>query len=282
MSLKKTLKKGRGRIRPSPAALRRPEQLSTRKSCGPQGLYYDRYRLSAGEWFRYAAAGAGIAAAVSYVFYRSLPVFIMLSPFGLCYPLIKKADLKDQRLKQLNLEFKEGILILSSFLSAGYSVENAFSASIRELAVMYGASGMMVLEFSHMEGQIRMNRPVEQVLMEFGDRSGLDDVRNFAEVFAAAKGSGGELVSIINHTSGVIRDKIQIQEEIATMTAAKQFEQKIMNLIPFFLVLYVDVSSPGFFDMMYQTGAGRWIMTGCLAIYAAAYVLAGRILRIEV
>ena len=66
------------------------------------------------------------------------------------------------------------------------------------------------------------------------------------------------------------------------MTAAKQFEQKIMNLIPFFLVLYGDVSSPGFFDMMYQTGAGRGIMTGCLVLYAAAYALAGRILRIEV
>ena len=76
--------------------------------------------------------------------------------------------------------------------------------------------------------------------------------------------------------------KIQIQEEITTMTAAKQFEQKIMNLIPFFLVLYVDVSSPGFFDMMYQTSAGRGIMTGCLVLYAAAYGLAGRILRIEV
>lgn len=238
--------------------------------------------MSAGEWLQYAAAGAGFAAAVSYVFYRSLLVFIVLSPFGLCYPLIKKRNLKDQRLKKLNLEFKEGILILSSFLSAGYSVENAFSSSVRELVVMYGPSGMMALEFSHMEGQIRMNRPVEQVLMEFGDRSGLDDVRNFAEVFAAAKRSGGELVSIINHTSGVIRDKVQIQEEIATMTASKQFEQKIMNLIPFFLVLYIDVSSPGFFDMMYQSSAGRWIMTGCLGLYAAAYVMAGRILRIEV
>ena len=84
--------------------------------------------------------------AVSYVFYRSLPVFILLSPFGLCYPLIKKRDLKEQRLKKLNLEFKEGILILSSFLSAGYSVENAFSASVKELVVMYGPSGMMTLE----------------------------------------------------------------------------------------------------------------------------------------
>ena len=282
MSLRKRRRNEKVRMRSSQDALRKPERLSTRKNCGQQALCYDRYRLSAGEWFQYAAAGAGFAAAVSYVFYRSLPVFILLSPFGLCYPLIKKRDLKEQRLKNLNLEFKEGILILSSFLSAGYSVENAFSASVKELVAMYGPSGMMTLEFSHMEGQIRMNRPVEQVLRGFGDRSGLDDVRNFAEVFAAAKRSGGELVSIINHTSGVIRDKIQIQEEITTMTAAKQFEQKIMNLIPFFLVLYVDVSSPGFFDMMYQTSAGRGIMTGCLVLYAAAYALAGRILRIEV
>lgn len=253
-----------------------------RKSCGQQVLCYERYRLSAEEWIKYGLFGIGFAAAVAYVFYRSLLAFVVLSPLGLCYPLVKKRDLKEARLKRLNLEFKEGIVILSSFLSAGYSVENAFTASLRELVVMYGKDGLITMEFSYMEGQIRMNRPVEQVLMEFGDRSGLEDVRNFAEVFAAAKRSGGELVSIINHTSGVIRDKVQIQEEIAAMTAARQFEQKIMNLIPFFLVFYIDVSSPGFFDLMYQTAVGRGIMTGCLALCAAAYVLAGRILKIEV
>lgn len=127
-----------------------------------------------------------------------------------------------------------------------------------------------------------MNRSVEQVMMEFADRSGLDDVKNFAEVFAAAKRSGGELVSIISHTAGIIRDKVQIQEEIATMTASRQFEQKIMNLIPFMLVLYIDFTSPGFFKLMYETTAGRGIMTVCLVIYGVAYVLAKQILRIEV
>ena len=88
--------------------------------------------------------------------------------------------------------------------------------------------------------------------------------------------------AVISHIAEIIGGKLQVQEEMRTMTAQKQFEQKIMNLIPFFLVLYVDVSSPGFFDMMYQTSAGRGIMTGCLVLYAAAYGLAGRILRIEV
>lgn len=219
---------------------------------------------------------------MAYVFYRSMTAFLILVPLGLCYPLMKRRDLRRQRVQQLKLEFKEGILILSSFLSAGYSVENAFAASVRELNVMFGPSGLITHEFEHIVGQIRMNRPVEQLLMDFGERSGLDEVKNFAEVFAAAKRSGGELVSIINHTTEVIRDKVQVQEEIAAMTADKQFEQKIMNLIPFFLVLYVDFSSPGFFDLMYGTVEGRWIMTGCLAVCAAAYVAAGRILEIEV
>ena len=36
----------------------------------------------------------------------------------------------------------------------------------------------------------------------------------------------------ISHTAGVIRDKVQVQEEIHTMTASKAFEQKIMSLVP--------------------------------------------------
>lgn len=37
-----------------------------------------------------------------------------------------------------------------------------------------------------------------------------------------------------------------MQEEIRLMTAQKQFEQKIMNLLPLLIVLYIDLTSPGF------------------------------------
>ena len=194
---------------------------------------------------------------------------------------MKKKEHKEKRLEQLNLEFKEGILLLSSFLSAGYSVENAFSSSARELAILYGEEGLISKEFRHIESQIRMNRSVEQALSEFAGRSGLDDVKNFAEVFAAAKRSGGELVSIISHTADVIRDKVQVRQEILTMTASKQFEQKIMNMIPFFIVLYIDMTSPGFFHIMYTTWIGRILMTICMALYVTAFFIAKRIMKIE-
>ena len=57
------------------------------------------------------------------------------------------------------------------------------------------------------------------------------------------------------------------------MLASRIFEQRIMNLIPFLIVLYIDLTSPGFFSVMYGTWMGRSVMTMCLAAYAGALVL---------
>lgn len=153
---------------------------------------------------------------------------------------------------------------------------------VQELELLYGKQGMITREFGLLCAGVRMNRPVEQLLMDLGERSGLEDADNFAQVFASARRSGGELVEIINYTAGIIRDKVQVQEEIHTMTASKVFEQKIMSGIPFLIVLYIDLSSPGFFHVMYSTWMGRVVMSLCLGLYVGAMVLAEQILDIEV
>ena len=66
------------------------------------------------------------------------------------------------------------------------------------------------------------------------------------------------------------------------MTASKAFEQKIMSLVPVLIVLSIDLTSPGFFDIMYRTMAGRLVMSGCLAVYGISLLLARRILQVEI
>ena len=107
-------------------------------------------------------------------------------------------------------------------------------------------------------------------------------MKNFSEVFSVAKRSGGDLSGIMRHTAEVIRDKMQVREEIRTMTASRQFEQKIMGMIPFLIAFYVEGSSPGFFSQMYETGLGRILMTGCMAGYLISVVLSRRILDIRI
>lgn len=272
----------RKKDRLSMEALKKWELFKTPINLKQQALRYETYDLTPVQWCLYGFQGLAIAGLFAYIFYRSAPSFLLFVPMVFIFPMIKRRELKEGRLQQLNLEFKEGILLLASFLSAGYSVENAFSASVKELVLLFGEEGMVSREFKHIESQIRMNRSVELALSDFAGRSGLDDVKNFAEVFAAAKRSGGELVLIISHTADVIRDKVQVRQEILTMTASKQFEQKIMSMIPFFIVLYIDLTSPGFFNIMYSTGIGRILMTLCMIIYIAALGISKWIMRIEI
>ena len=126
--------------------------------------------------------------------------------------------------------------------------------------------GMITREFSYLASQLKMNRTVEALLSSFAKRSGLDEVEKFSVNFTVSKRSRGELASVVHHVVHVISDRIQVREEILTMTAEKQFEQRIMNLMPYLIVLYVDLSSPGFFSQMYETAVGRVVMTGCLVI----------------
>lgn len=104
-------------------ARRKPEKKVPRAR-PPDRVDYSTYRLTAGEWLLYGALGVGACGLASYVFYRSVVVFLILMPVGACYPLYRRSNLKKERARRLELQFKEGIQVLSSFLSAGYSLEN--------------------------------------------------------------------------------------------------------------------------------------------------------------
>ena len=243
---------------------------------------YRIYRLSLREWLIYGGQGLAIAAAAAYVCYRSMTAWLLLSPLAIIWPLLMRGRLAARRYRQLELQFRDGILALSGAISAGFSPENAMREAEAELRLVYGEDALIVKEFDMMNLQVSMNIPLEKAWESFAQRTGNNDIENFSRVIRIAKRSGGDLKSIIARTADVIGDKISIKEEITTMTTGKQFEQKIMELIPVLIVFYIDKTSPGFFAPMYESLNGRLIMTACLCIYACAVWVAGRILNIAV
>ena len=59
-------------------------------------------------------------------------------------------------------------------------------------------------------------------------------------------------------------------------------EQMIMSLMPAGIILYLQLASPGFLDILYGNPFGICAMTVCLAVYGAAYWMGKRIVEIEV
>ena len=117
------------------------------------------------------------------------------------------------------------------------------------------------------------------MLLDFAKRSHINDIYDFVEVFAIAKRRGGDFGKIIKNTADIISDKIEVKREITTMISAKRLEQSIMNVVPFAIILYINFTSPGFFDPLYHNFLGIVIMSVLLAVYMAALFLADRIIQ---
>ena len=251
--------------------------MATGKIC------YRDYRLTKKDRLVWGAAGAALGAAVSWTFYRSVFVFLVLCPLAFfLLPLAMRKKLGKKRQKKLAAEFSGALSVLSGFLSAGVSTENAFQMSTGQLEKLYGKNAMIAEEFRYLCAGLTVNRPVGEMLGDFAGRSGIREIGNFAEVFAIAGRTGGSLGKIIAQTASVLREKMAVTEEIRNKTASRRYEQKLMNVIPFGLILYLNLAMPGFMDVMYETLAGRLVMTACLALSAGAWILSDRMLEIDI
>ena len=187
----------------------------------------------------------------------------------------------EERKWQLNLQFREGLTALAGALNAGYSVENSFLTSLRDLKILYGENEMIVREFEAIVKGLQMNENVETLLKNLAKRSRIEDIETFTEVFSVCKRMGGDLIGIIFAAVENIEDKIEVKRHIKTLTAAKRMEANIMAMVPLGIIEYLKVCSGGLLDPLYGNLSGRIIMTILLIVYVAAYEWSGRIVEIE-
>lgn len=223
-----------------------------------------------------------ISGGFAYLFYRS---FLVFAVFWTGYPIYRnrrKKQLIHKRQDILCRQFKDSIQCAASAMAAGYSIENAFREAYSEMKLQYGSDALMTEELRYMNSCLSLNIPLEQLLYDFAKRSGLEDVQSFCEVFVFAKRSGGDFIQIIHMTASRISEKNELIEAIQTEISGKRMEQKLMNLMPLFILLYVDVSFKGYLDGMYHNLAGALIMTICLAAWLGAYLLSEKIMSIRI
>ena len=167
-------------------------------------------------------------------------------------------------------------------VSVGSTEHGLFYETQKELKILYPPEARISKELLVITRKLRMHIPVEQVLEEFAEQVLSEDVKSFVTVFVTAKKSGGDMIGIIRNTTNQIGDKIEVKREIDTMLAAKKYEFQIMSVVPYGIIGYMSLSFPEFMNELYGNMAGIGVMTLCLGIYAGAYYLGIRILRIDV
>ena len=245
-------------------------------------MNYSRYRLTWMENVKILCLAAGLTLLVAYLFYQSYWACVL---FPIIYIMIRRrtvqAGIRKVR-QELSAQFLDAMRVVNTALLAGYSLENAWKEAQKEIESLYGTSSYMYLELQEINQSVELNNPLEPLVEDFANRSGIEDILSFSEVFSFAKWSGGNFVRIIEHTTEHMRQKQETAQEIEVLFASRRMEQKVMDVIPIFILAYMKISSRDYMSVLYGNAAGVIFMSACLAVYVVAFLLAEKMMAIEV
>ena len=228
----------------------------------------------------YFLLGAVVTGVVLYIFYESLIVSLIVGVAGgiVFLPLMNK-HLIAKRKQKLLLQFKDLLDALSTSLGAGHNVFDSFSAAERDLLVEYSNDADIIREVNIILQGIGNNITIEKMLTDFGERSGLREIKDFASVFETCYRKGANIQEVIHNTAEVITDEIEISMEIQTMVAGQKTEQNVMTLMPIAFVFVMKNMGGNLVDL--SSSIGIMSMTAAIVLFVASYFISKKILDIR-
>ncbi len=230
-----------------------------------------------------AAFFIGLAAgtAVVYIFFRNLPVGLIVGIIaGIKIQPFFRQHLLEKRKQELLLQFRDLLETLTASYSAGSNTREAFQDAIGDMSDIYGENADMVLELQIIAAGMNSNLNIEELLDNLAQRSGLDDIESFANVFEISMRQGTNIKNIVSSTRQVISDKIDMEMQIKTLLTSNQNELNVMLVMPFVIMLALS----GMSDISIVSNTPINVVTKiiCIGIFFGAYMIGKKIVDIKI
>lgn len=214
--------------------------------------------------------------------YISAAVFILIvgaAAVKLFLP-VRREQLRKKRQHELGVQFRDMLESITTSLSAGDTVYQAFESAWSDIRLQYGESSYLALELEQIVQAPRSGLTLETMLKDFAGRSGSEDIESFSNVFAVSYGAGGNMKDVMRRTHDIITDKMAITDEIRTKLSANKLELNVITVAPVFLMLLLRSTNESFAEKFASLG-GVVCITIAIVIFASAFRMGRRIVEIE-
>lgn len=244
---------------------------------------YSVYKMTLKEKRIFFTVGYVCIFFIIFLFYHSIPLSCaagvaikLLCPYA-------EHKLATARMRKLNEQFKDMLYSLSASVAAGRQMDEALIEAEENLSMLYDEGEPIMNELRHMKVNIIENKESDkQLLKDFAFRSKSEDINNFVQVYITCRNMGGDLQKIIEHTTEILTDKMNIEREIKAITSQKKLEGRIISLMPLLMLTLMNIVSLSYLAPLYTTAMGRIVMTGALAATVYGMYLMERISEIDI
>lgn len=260
---------------------------------------YKVYYMKPIEKVIYFILAFAVGAAVGYLFYGGLAkdefgeattmtwmLNIVISSIvglvaGFMFLPMRTEQIIKKKQNDLKLQFRELLDALSTSLGSGKNIMDSFKSAYDDLSIIYSQESAIIKELLIILDGMANNVDIEKSLMDFGVRSGIEDIESFANVFETCYRKGGNIKDVIKNTQQIITEKMEVEMEIQTVVAASTNEQTIMTILPIALIAIIKMMSPEFAGN-FTTPVGIIATTVAIIMFVVAHFVGKAVLAIKI
>lgn len=201
---------------------------------------------------------------------------LLCGVIGLFAPKLFLNHLKARRLKQLNYQIGDALLIIANSLRAGFGFLQAMDLVSKEMPNPIAA------EFSRALREIQLGASTEGALLAMAQRVGSPDLDLVVTAVLIQRQVGGNLAEVLDNISHTIRDRIRIAGEIKTLTAQGKISGLIIGLLPVFLLGILFLINRDYALILFTNPIGLAMVSGGVVSQIIGFTIIKKIVSIEV
>jgi tight adherence protein B len=205
------------------------------------------------------------------------PVFGLIGmAVGAYGPFFLVSSRRSKRQKLLANQIPDALDFLSRVLRAGHSLTTGLQMMGEELPKPIGD------EFRTCYDQHSLGQPLEDCLKNMSTRIESTDFAFFITAVLIQRQSGGDLSEVLNNISGMIRQRIRLQQHVKAKTAEGRFTGYILVAFPAVMFMIAYVLNPGYAGILLHTNMGLTLLGVSFGLCVAGLLAIRKITTVKV
>jgi tight adherence protein B len=137
-------------------------------------------------------------------------------------------------------------------------------------------------EFTRVAREVTLGIPVDEALGHIASRF---DSKDFAILVSAVQLNqrmGGSLAVVLIRIQETMRERVRLLDRVRVLTAQSRASAYIVSALPFGVAVLLMIIAPNYMTPLFTNPLGYVAMVLALCLFAVAWVVMGRITRIDI
>jgi len=195
---------------------------------------------------------------------------------GLVLPSFILKNMQSRRRDKFQGQLVDGLMLLSSSLKAGMSLNQALEVLVEEMPAPMGD------EFNLVVRENKMGVDLEECLVHLRKRMPVDDLDLIAIAIGIARETGGNLTEIFENLVFAIREKKKLEDRVKVLTVQGRLQGYIMMVLPIAFAIFIYFVNPHNFEILLQDKLGQMLLTWAVISEVIGIILIQKLSKIEV